>query len=209
MRLLIFSITLITFCFISLTATAQDELEYRSETSVDLNNTLVLGMSPTSSSHMQNVTRGIDGSPYFYDEWTTGIALLPKNLKTIGVQMKFSTFNNRVYFKKEDKTLALDNRRVEGFVLNIDDGWVLFKNGYRYDSDKIGRDTFLRVVHDGTTKILVHHRTYTRKSHKPAIATGRISHEFRHSDDYFLQTEDGKIHEVKNKQKHILRKLNK
>lgn len=204
-----YSAFLFLFLTITLPALAQDELESRNETTVDLRNTVVIGIIPGLSSPIQNVTRNIDGSPYYYDEWATGIALLSDNLKSKGVQMKYSTFNNRVYYKGEEGFLMLDNNRVEGFALNIDDDWILFKNGYKTGIRDLDTQTFFRIIHDGPTKIIVHHRTFTRKSHKPAIATGKVSQEFRHSEDYYLQTEDGKFHKIKKKERHILGKLNK
>lgn len=200
---------LIALFTISLTvpAFAQGDLESRSQTTVDLRNTAVIGTVPGLSSQIQEVTRNIDGSPFYHDEWTTGIALLPDSLKSKGVQMMYSSYQNRVYYKEGDGMLMLDNSRVEGFALNIDDNWVLFKNGYDSGISDTDRNTYFRVVHDGITKILVHHRTFTRRSQKPAIATGRVSQEFRHSEDYYLVKEDGNFHKVRLKERRFLREL--
>ena len=198
--------------FLLLTSTAvlaQSELESRSETTVDLHNTVAIGSTTGLSNRIQEVTRNIDGTPYYHDEWSTGIALLPDNLKSRGVQMKFSTYQNRVYYKESDEIMMLDNRRVEGFALNVDNNWVLFKNGYNSGISDTDRNTYFRVVHDGISKILVHHRTFTRESQKPAIATGRTSQEFRHSEDYYLVNEDGEFREVRLKERRFLRELPK
>lgn len=188
---------------------AQGELESRTETTVDLHNTVAIGSTTGLSGRIQDVTRSIEGTPFYHDEWTTGIALLPDNMKSRGVQMKFSTYQNRVYYKESDKVMMLDNRRVEGFALNVDQKWVIFKNGYNSGISDTDRNTYFRVVHDGLTKILVHHRTFTRESQKPAIATGRVSQEFRHSEEYYLVREDGSFQEVSTRERRFLRELPK
>lgn len=204
-----YSSLLFLFLLIYASAFAQDEIEKRVETTVDLRNTVVIGNVPGLTSQLQDVSREIEGSPYYHEDWTTGIALLPDNMKSKGVQMMYSTYNNRVYYKEGDGLLMLDNRRVEGFALNVDDKWVLFKNGYNSGIDDTNRETYFRVVHDGLTKVLVHHRTFVRQSQKPAIATGRVSQEFRHDDNYYIVTRDGSFHEVKQKERRILRELPK
>lgn len=200
---------LVFLVFASTPVLAQDELETRTETTVDLRNTAVIGNTTGLSSRIQDVTRNIEGTPFYHDEWTTGIALLPDNLKSKGVQMKYSTYQNRVYYKENDKVMMLDNRRVEGFALNVEQKWVLFKNGYNSGISNTDRNTYFRVVHDGLTKILVHHRSFTRESQKPAIATGRVNQEFRHSEDYYLVKQDGTFHEVSTKERRFLRELPK
>lgn len=207
-----YAISILTFlliAFLTLPALAQSDLESRTQTTVDLRNTVVIGTGSGLSDRIQEVTRNIDGSPFYHDDWVTGIALLPDNMKSKGVQMMYSTYQNRVYYKEGDGMLMLDNSRVEGFALNVDDNWVLFKNGYNSGISDTDRNTYFRVVHDGITKILVHHRTFTRQSQKPAIATGRTSQEFRHSEDYYLVKEDGTFQEVSLRERRFLRELQK
>ncbi len=205
----IFVITLLSLAFFSSTVIAQDEIQYRKEITVNLSNTASAGQLSGVSSPLQKVTRQVDGSPYYHDEWTTGIALLPNNMKSKGVQMMYSTYGNEVFYRENGKLMKLDNRRVEGFALNVDEGWVVFKNGFNPDMKNLDRLTFFRMIHDGKTKLLAHHRTYTRKNPRPAIATGRVSQEFRHRTEYYLQTEDGEFQETHRSKRDVLRKLKK
>ena len=207
MKLKAFLLSLILCLAIYAPAIAQDELDYRKQTTVDLNNNLAVGLSSISN-RMQEVTRGIGSTPYFDEDWSTGIALLPNSLKTKHVPMLFDMYQGRVYYKDGDNMLMLDNNRIEGFALKQDEQWIIFKKGYNSNISDLNTQTFFRVVHEGKTKILVHHHAYVRDSHKPTIATGSTtSKEFRSRDDYYLQTEDGKFYDVKNKEKRIVRKL--
>lgn len=198
----------IVYSFSSM-AIAQDELDYRKQTTVDLRNTVAMGL-PAIADRMQEVTKGIDGTPYFNEEWAQGVALLPNDLKSKTAQMLYDTYEDQVYYKDDNKLLMLDKSRIEGFAIKMEDNWIIFKNGFNPGEKDLNNQTFFRVVHDGKTKILVHHYSYIRDSHKPAIATGSTSSkEFRNRDDYYLQTEDGQFYKVKAREKRIVRKLNK
>ncbi|MGK7368969.1 MAG: hypothetical protein ACNS64_02040 [Candidatus Halalkalibacterium sp. M3_1C_030] len=151
----------------------------------------------------------IEGTPYFNPEWTKGRAQLRSNNKTKEILLRYNANSNELEFKKDDKILIAIPRMVISFtLLNEENEKVSFKSGFKSQEHDIYPGLFLRVIHDGKVKLVVHHKTEFMKAHSINPLTGKKVSKYIPKSDHFLITEDGKYHDIKLKRKHILRALN-
>lgn len=150
----------------------------------------------------------IEGSPYFNSEWTKGWVDLRSQGKTDKLPLRYNAHSNELEFKKDGKVLAVIPRYVNAFALrNEDNQEVIFKKGFEAREHDIHPGLFLRMVHDGNTKLVVKHKTHFQKAHSIDPLTGKRTSRFISKKDYYLITENGEFHDVKLKRKHLLRAL--
>jgi|GEM_PF-443680 hypothetical protein len=208
MKIIIY--TALVLLFIQAQAFSQDTGGYGSvQLTSFANGSAVIGLdgnSTVSTLDRIRTSRNLEGTPFYNEDWKPGIVLINNDLKSGEVMLKYNPYQNLVFFKekKAENVLALNNEFVTGFILNKDSGKAFFKNGFNAKDNDINRYTFFRVLHDGSVKLLVHHRTYVRKSQTNAFASGTISNEFRHKEDYYIQPAEGKnLQEISLKKKDL------
>jgi hypothetical protein len=210
MKTLIYSVVIIFF--VQFQGIAQNTTQYNTIQLASFNDgSAVLGAdSQKLTSINVRTSRSLEGSPFYNDDWLPGIVLINNNLKSNRVQLRYDPYRNLVFFKEGDQFMALNNKFVTGFIIDKDNKKKFFKNGFESDKNEISPYTFLRVLHDGKTKLVVHHRTYIRKSHTNAFASGTVSDEFRHKEDYYLQTSKTEnLKEIRLKKKDLFKHIDK
>lgn len=151
----------------------------------------------------------IEGSLYYIDEWLPGEAVLLENIRSNNIDIKIDTYNDEVHFLSGQDILALDSKYIKSVILNKDGEKIIFKTGFNYPSKNIHQNSFLRVIYDGKIKFLARHTSQVRKSHTSVIASGKVSHEFKHNTDYYLLTANNKYHDLRRlRKKYVINALN-
>ena len=151
----------------------------------------------------------IEGSPYYDENWQPGYFIKTNGKRTADYPMRFSIYKNHLEFKFDENTPYIASPKpIKGFVLITENGsGELFKKGFEIPDEDIGQETFLRVLHDGKTKLLLHLSSKYQKGHSKDMFTGKYTDRYVSKSDYYLMDAKGQIERVKLKEKDILKKL--
>lgn len=186
----------------------------------------ILGMPKYSEAQNQKITRGelerfssfsgivptksvteVIGSPYLTDKFLKGRLIINKNSVTRPIYLRYNTYKNTIEFLRDNKIMIADPRKIRGFkIVTRKDGNIIFRKGFITKVDDISKQTFLRVIHDGKTKLLAHHYS-TYLENLASYGTATKKDRYQSSVRYYLVTKDGKFHKVKFKKEDILEAL--
>ncbi|MDX1671932.1 MAG: hypothetical protein R3211_06295 [Balneolaceae bacterium] len=149
-------------------------------------------------------SREVKGTPYLSNEWVQGHIIINENANTESIYLRFNSYQNRVEFARDQNAYAVDSKKIDGFVLYASDGRIIFRNGFTSDKHDIEPSTLLRVIQDGNTKFLCHHKT-TLKEDLPTYGSATKKDEFVSNQNFYIVDSDGTFHEIKKlKAKHVL-----
>lgn len=155
--------------------------------------------------------REIEGSPYYREDWNPGYFIKTNDKATSSYPMRFNINKNQLEFKFDENTLYIASPKpIKGFVLTPKNGPIItFKQGYDIPNSNISQNTFVQVLHDGKTKLLLHHRNRLLKGHSKDMFTGKITDRYISESNYYLIDENGQAEQVKLREKDLLKKLAK
>lgn len=156
-----------------------------------------------------NSDTNVEGSPYYNENWQQGYFIKHNGRITANYSMRFNIFKNQLEFKLDENTHYIASKKpISGFVLRSDDEpEVTFTKGFEVPGSDINSNTFLQVLYDGKTKLLVYYSTKFYKGHTKDMFTGKKTDKYVTKTDYYLANSDGSIDRVKLKEKDILKNL--
>lgn len=156
-----------------------------------------------------NKDRTTEGSPYYNESWKKGYFIKHNDRITADYPMRFNIFKNQLEFKFDENTPYIASKKpIKGFVLTPNnEPEIMFKKGFDIPDSDITGNTFLQVLYDGRTKLLVYHSSQFYKGHTKDMFTGKKTDKYVHKTDYFLTNSEGNLVQVKLKEKDILKKL--
>jgi len=147
------------------------------------------------------------GSPYLTDKFLKGRLIINKNSVTRPIYLRYNTYKNDIEFLRNKKIMITDPKKIQGFkIFTKEDGDIVFENGFNTKVNDISKKTFLRVIHDGKTKLLAHHYS-TYLEDMASYGTATKKDRYQSSVRYYLVTNDGKFRKVKFSKKDILEAL--
>jgi hypothetical protein len=184
------------FCFIP-TVNAQDDLDEEDLRQWSRGAQIVA----TKSSN------DVEGTPYYNEEWLKGYVLLESGKKSETVNLKYNSYTNELLFKKDGNLLAVLPNIMKGFVLVNGSRQTVFRNGFKSEDNDILPTHNLRIIHEGRVELVAKHdvRQHTRRD---VLGGGNQVIKYLPKKDYYLITAGGKFHDIKLKEKDILKALN-
>lgn len=146
--------------------------------------------------------KGIKGSPYLFEDWSTGV-LLRDNEKPIEVpEMNFNAYSHNFEVKTEDKIIILDGTPYKAIKIKgiEEEKPTLFARGvHPYFKGK-----FVIVLYEGQKRSLF--KQYSNRIYENTIQDVGKTREikrFTASKNYFI-LENGELKKVKLKKKDVL-----
>ena len=156
-----------------------------------------------------NSNREIEGSPYFNENWEPGYFIKTNGKGTKKYPMRLNIYKNQLEFKFDENTIYVASPKpIKGFVLNAYNGSdLLFMKGFDIPNSDVSQKTFLEVLHDGKTKLLVHHSCKFNEGHSKDMFTGKFTDRYVSTSNYYLMNATGQFEQVKLREKDILKTL--
>jgi hypothetical protein len=152
-------------------------------------------------------TTEYNGSPYLTPDWQKGHVMMNELAKSQVLMMRYNAHKNHVEYFEDDAVFMISPDRIAGFVIYTNDGDIVFKNGFESEEHDINRATLMRVIYDGSIKLLQHHKVLL-KDGMQTYGSATNNKRFVEDNEYYFVDREGKFHEVKRlREKDILRLL--
>lgn len=145
----------------------------------------------------------VEGSPYLFDDWNTGIVKAVENDKVFdGLKMRYDAYKDEVEYEKDGKTYRL-GPEITAFTLPTGDALYQFRRGFPAVGDQTA-NSFYRVLSDGNTKVLKRYEMKMReeKPYNSATVTKRFD-----LDEQLYVLKNGTMYPVKTNDKKGIMKL--
>lgn len=201
------SITAITICLLlSLVMFVPGQVS--AQTTDNLTRDVLNSISTSTGLNYTQSNRRVTGTPYLNKDWKRGHIILRDDTQSEQVLLRLNTYNPAVEFSRGvDETIyVIPPNNLKGMVIYSDFGDILFRNGYSAEEEGITPSTMLRVIHEGETKLLVHHKTVLQEDMASYGMASQID-EYIDSDSYYLVTPDGTFNEIRLRKRDIMRQL--
>ena len=156
-----------------------------------------------------NSNREIEGSPYFNENWEPGYFIKTNGKATKMYPMRLNIYKNQLEFKFDENTIYVASPKpIKGFVQTAKNGSdILFMKGFDISNGDVSQKTFLQVLHNGKTKLLLHHSCRFNEGHSKDMFTGKFTDRYVSTSNYYLMNVKGQFEQVKLKEKDILKTL--
>lgn len=145
----------------------------------------------------------VEGSPYLFEEWNTGIVRAVENEKVFdGLKMRYDVYKDEVEYEKDGKMYRLGSE-ITAFTLPTGDALYEFRRGFPAVSDQTEK-SFYRVLSDGNTKVLKRYEMKMReeKPYNSATVTKRFD-----LDEQLYVLKNGTMYPVKTNDRKGIMKL--
>lgn len=182
--------------------------ETSAQTSDILTTDVLNSISTSTGLNYTQFNRRVKGTPYLNKDWKRGHVILKDDTRSEQVLLRLNTYKPAVEFSRGvDETIyVIPPDNLKGMVIYSDFGDILFRNGYSAEEEDITPSTMLRVIHEGKTKLLAHHKTVLQED-IPTYGVASQVDEFIVSDSYYLVTPDGTFNEIRLRKRDIMRQL--
>jgi len=151
---------------------------------------------------------GIEGSPFFNDDWSTGLIMLADGRTFKDMILKYNIYTDEVYFKDQNgETKSFSNPVSEFKLLSTGNGSSNskdFKSGYANIPGYTAK-SFFEVLSEGAVQLLKKYRRVV--SETTGIDLGTVTKNFTDKESYYMII-SGTATLVKKDKKSILALLN-
>lgn len=149
--------------------------------------------------------KGIDGSPYLFDEWPMATIYDNAGLDYVDVEINFNGATNEIEIRKDDKFIELEKSQYKSIEIKAEDKKILFQRDFQghFKTD------FIQVIHEGKLISLV--RRFESKMEEVELQNvGKTERIKRFNKRFsFIFLKDGKPTKVKSKKKQLISYLGK
>jgi len=160
---------------------------------------------------IDNRYSGIQGSPYWYQQWLPGKIKFENNVADIEkTEIKYDPFASFVIVKTTSKdSLILEADKVKEFTLNLpngEQGNIAFRKfpNLKVDDPKL-KSTFFQVIQEGNTAALKNlKKTLLKANFKGGYSANRTSDEIISETNYYILKPDQSLIKVKLNRKSII-----
>jgi hypothetical protein len=144
---------------------------------------------------------GIQGTPYYKEEWTPGTVKFRNQTVATGLNLRFDVYNNNVYFQRDGGTFKF-TEAVSEFTLGNNKDFVC-RNGYPA-IDKQDEKTFYEVLADGKIQLL----KFRQKIVREFAEMGKPKEQrFEDLEQLYAMTKDYRMVKIKKSKGDILKAL--
>lgn len=185
---------------------------------IDLYNNLnqVANASRTSGNAATGIAydnryEGIKGTPYWFDDWSTGKVDFMGFKSFENVLLKYDVVNQKVVLKirKDSIEYIVEPEIIERFFttyLGVESRFAKFDK-FLFDKPQ-DQTKFYRVVHDGEIPVIQEITKNLKKADfQGAYASGETFDEFIKKENYFILLPNGKFKEITLKEKSVMKCL--
>lgn len=148
-------------------------------------------------------SREVRGTPYLNKDWLQGHLVMDNSVQSEQLMLRLNTYEQEVEFIRDEQVLVIPPQNLNAVVIYNEFGDIRFENGFQSEADDIGPNTLLRVLHDGKTKLLVHHVTVLQEDMASYGTANQLDEYIKNQNYYFVDTE-GTFHEVRLRGRDIL-----
>lgn len=145
----------------------------------------------------------VEGSPYLFEDWHTGIVRAVKNDKVFdNLKMRYDAYKDEVEYENDGKLYRL-GAEIMDFTLPTGDALYEFRRGFPAIGDQTA-NSFYRILSDGTTKVLKRYEMKMReeKAYNSATVTKRFT-----LDEQLYVLKDDTMYPVKTNDRKGIMKL--
>lgn len=112
----------------------------------------------------------VEGTPYLMEDWYTGSVTMAKGGKVYdGLKMRYDAYKDELEYEKDGKLYRL-GPEISAFAIPTGKDLYIFQNGFPAVGDQ-KQNSFYRVLHDGTTKLLKRYEMKMREDRPYNSAT--------------------------------------
>lgn len=112
----------------------------------------------------------VEGTPYLLEDWNSGSVTMAKGGKVYdGIKMRYDAYKDELEYEKDGKLYRL-GPEISAFAIPTGNDLYIFQNGFPA-VDNQTQNSFYRVLHDGTTKLLKHYEMKMREERPYNSAT--------------------------------------
>lgn len=148
-------------------------------------------------------SREVRGSPYLNKEWLQGHLVMENSVRSEQLMLRLNTYDQEVEFVRNEEVLVIPPQNLNAVVIYSEFGDIRFENGFRSEEEEIGPNTLLRVLHDGKSKLLVHHVTVLQEDMASYGTANQLDEYIKNQKYYFVDTE-GTFHEIRLRERDFL-----
>lgn len=174
---------------------AQDELD-----ETDIRNMIEQNVVPT----IQKTE--VTGTPYFFEDFTTGSFEMFSGRKTADLTMNFNIYENRVEYRTGGQTFGVEPTNIRHFKLQKEGNTHLFKKGY--ESRRLDADQFVEVLTEGEVSFLIKHEvSFTEGGGNSSYGSATKQSKYSGNKRYYFQKGDDVIYLRRLNSRRVLRHL--
>ncbi len=176
-------------------------------------------MSYLGGTRIYNVnSTDVEGTPLLNEEFKDGRFLFRSGDQSEIVPINYDLEQNLMLYKKEDQIMILENVNVKGFSFeppqdfdsteSIQEEYTFQINNNEFD---LPEPTPVQVLYDqnGGVKLYAVPKVKFVVGNKQDPFTGKVTNRYKSDTEYYLQTPDNKIHELRRlRAKDIIKALN-
>lgn len=162
---------------------------------------------------IDNRYEGIQGSPYFLNQWVKGRIDMVTGANYESVPLKYDAFSQNLVLRRDamrDSIVVFPNQ-VKQFLLRTDDGaeWVFRRYPNVKISDNNLKDGYFLVLYDGKTSLLKRvSKVFKKADYKDPYSTN-VRYDAYNSDfAYFILKPDNTLVKIKKSKKSLYEALN-
>lgn len=162
-----------------------------------------------SSANVIQTQNTIEGSPYYKNSVIKGKVFLPNKKTTEVLTLALDFEENRLIFEEGDVFKIFNPDVIKGisFLDEDDNEEDFFINGFSSPENDITKNTFLRVIYNGETKVFAHHQKVFDRGNFRDPVTNRTKSGYKESTTYYIVRENGEFKKTRLKLKNLIKDL--
>ncbi|MBO6523804.1 MAG: hypothetical protein JJ971_08270 [Balneolaceae bacterium] len=168
------------------------------------------GITFSSSNLMQSLnSTDVKGTPYYDNEIKEGKVYLPNNKKTEVLELVINLEEDVLLFKEADVYKIFNPAIIKGIEIydEYEQPKDFFVIGFSSPENDITTKSFLRVVYNGNTKILVHHSVDFDRGNFRDPVTNRVTAEYKKKETYYIVRENGEFKKTRLRLKNLVKDI--
>lgn len=156
---------------------------------------------------------GVQGTPYFLDDWTKGRIDMVNGSKYENVPLKYDARNQNLVLRRDQTrdSIIVFPMQVSQFLLRADDGavWVFRRFPQAKIKDNNLKDSYFLVLYDGKTLLLKQvTKVFKKADYRDPYSTNVRFDSYKSDYAYFILRPDNTLVKIKKSKKALFEVLN-
>lgn len=153
--------------------------------------------------------RNIEGTPFYNDKFMKGVVYMPNNKTTETLSLALNLEENQLIYQDGDEFMIFNPNIIEGISFQDEEGNSadFFVTGFSSPDNDITRNTALRVIYNGDTKVFAHHTVkFDRGNFRDPITNLRVR-EYKKNTEFYIYRENGEFKKTRLRLKNLIRDI--
>lgn len=135
---------------------------------------------------------GIEGTPYHINDFLGGAFHHSGVGRYEQVMIRYNAYEDWLEIVADGDSLILNPKAVRSFEFIHNGSYFLYRNGYRSQDNRIERENYLQVLHEGSVVFLKRHSKELKKANfDPVFSTGSKYDRFVENESYYVAAASG------------------